>query len=376
MNFNTKLQFKKQRAENEAVFKEGKLSPEPLEVEQSAVYFINPPKLQDDQTDSCSLQKLDKMAEDLNKWLVVDDNRPATSQQFQDSIEFVHCTDSKIEDFPPLMMLRREASKNNDAKFDRVLEPDSMQHEPLEEAKPHLDKHGRADEGEADNDMPLDQISHIEQPRYQDTNFDLSLLNISVNGPLHAAHKGGPHNVELTKQEINEALKNDPTLMQISTNVMELSHLVTSRMSELKLDIGNAMRDNGAAEKSCKIRTVHHNIRCDGCTADPIVGKRFKCLVCPDFDLCEKCEARPNVHNHPMLRVNTHTEGALLRNAGRVFQLFEELKKAKNDEALKLKALKRLAGPTYQESCYQSILDKVKGLNLLQFVERMKEIFD
>jgi len=33
----------------------------------------------------------------------------------------------------------------------------------------------------------------------------------------------------------------------------------------------------------------------------PIVGQRFKCTVCADYDLCEKCNAKgAEVHSHPM----------------------------------------------------------------------------
>jgi len=38
--------------------------------------------------------------------------------------------------------------------------------------------------------------------------------------------------------------------------------------------------------------TVHLGVICDGCNAAPIVGRRFKCLQCPDYDLCEACHAR------------------------------------------------------------------------------------
>jgi len=48
---------------------------------------------------------------------------------------------------------------------------------------------------------------------------------------------------------------------------------------------------------------VHHGITCDGCRQSPITGVRFKCRACPDFDLCEACEAK-NVHpaDHPMVK--------------------------------------------------------------------------
>ncbi len=39
-----------------------------------------------------------------------------------------------------------------------------------------------------------------------------------------------------------------------------------------------------------KPTNVHTGVKCDGCGAQPIVGVRFKCTVCPDYDLCATCE--------------------------------------------------------------------------------------
>lgn len=47
-------------------------------------------------------------------------------------------------------------------------------------------------------------------------------------------------------------------------------------------------------------QVLHPNVTCDGCEG-PVVGTRFKCSVCPNYDLCSACQAR-----------GTHTEHALL----------------------------------------------------------------
>jgi len=51
------------------------------------------------------------------------------------------------------------------------------------------------------------------------------------------------------------------------------------------------------------VSNIHSNVRCDGCNVFPIVGIRYQCTVCNDFDLCEKCECS-NVHpvEHPLLK--------------------------------------------------------------------------
>jgi len=53
----------------------------------------------------------------------------------------------------------------------------------------------------------------------------------------------------------------------------------------------------------------HTGVRCDGCQKQDFVGSRYKCSECPDFDLCETCEAKGGVHdtNHPMLKIKVPT---------------------------------------------------------------------
>jgi hypothetical protein len=47
----------------------------------------------------------------------------------------------------------------------------------------------------------------------------------------------------------------------------------------------------------------HPRVECDGCGQAPIVGPRYKCSVCKDFDFCSTCEERRN-HPHPFLKLN------------------------------------------------------------------------
>ncbi len=47
---------------------------------------------------------------------------------------------------------------------------------------------------------------------------------------------------------------------------------------------------------------IHSRVSCDGCGVFPVVGIRYKCYVCPDFDFCEKCEATQE-HPHPFIKL-------------------------------------------------------------------------
>lgn len=48
---------------------------------------------------------------------------------------------------------------------------------------------------------------------------------------------------------------------------------------------------------------AQHNAICDGCD-QPISGLRYKCLVCPDYDLCDKCEKKALHSEHDMIRMD------------------------------------------------------------------------
>jgi hypothetical protein len=51
---------------------------------------------------------------------------------------------------------------------------------------------------------------------------------------------------------------------------------------------------------------VHRRVYCDFCGGFPIVGLRHKCMVCPNFDLCNKCfqiEPHPDSPDHKYLTI-------------------------------------------------------------------------
>jgi len=52
-----------------------------------------------------------------------------------------------------------------------------------------------------------------------------------------------------------------------------------------------------------KSGALHLGIICDGCDG-PVLGPRYKCLTCPDFDLCGNCESRGLHVQHKMIRLD------------------------------------------------------------------------
>ena len=65
-------------------------------------------------------------------------------------------------------------------------------------------------------------------------------------------------------------------------------------------------------------RAIHYGVKCDGCGVFPIVGCRFKCGVCPNFDFCEECEKKEfEKHGHPLIKIyNPKMRPQFIRKTG------------------------------------------------------------
>ena len=68
--------------------------------------------------------------------------------------------------------------------------------------------------------------------------------------------------------------------------------------------MGNIMNKTNFMNKTFDNKKTHFGVKCDGCGAFPIVGCRYKCAVCDNFDYCEECEKKlSQKHGHPLLKI-------------------------------------------------------------------------
>jgi len=96
------------------------------------------------------------------------------------------------------------------------------------------------------------------------------------------------------KDVVVEVIKNVPA---IGDNEFIKSLDVEKNWEELVCNSGAFGRRGGSPfhilklfKKGMKQKNVHWGITCDACSAHPIVGNRYKCKTCNDFDLCEECK--------------------------------------------------------------------------------------
>merc|ERR1719317_1494276 len=89
----------------------------------------------------------------------------------------------------------------------------------------------------------------------------------------------------------------------------------------------NIKSENKSEDISSKESQIHPGIVCDGCEKTPIVGPRYKCVVCDDFDLCGSCEAAGRHPGHNMIRISNQEMNFPHRLFKRIHKMQERAEK-------------------------------------------------
>lgn len=88
----------------------------------------------------------------------------------------------------------------------------------------------------------------------------------------------------------------------------DLMKVLKSEIRTYTTEIFQTLMADQVGKKATEQQSVvHPDVICDGCNMSPITGIRYKCSVCPDYDLCSKCEAS-NIHSHPMLKIRRNEQ--------------------------------------------------------------------
>ena len=88
----------------------------------------------------------------------------------------------------------------------------------------------------------------------------------------------------------------------------EVERLIPSLTESILKNVSKTVNSKISEEKPSKFSNnlpeavVHEHVTCDGCGLSPITGFRYKCIVCHNFDFCEKCEEK-GTHPHAFIKI-------------------------------------------------------------------------
>jgi len=87
-------------------------------------------------------------------------------------------------------------------------------------------------------------------------------------------------------------------LVTTSEGINEAARDQASRQQLLRVFV-KFLKEGGTQLKY--LPPKHVGVICDGCNRSPIIGIRYKCLECFDYDLCEICADRQLIHSHHVM---------------------------------------------------------------------------
>jgi len=101
-------------------------------------------------------------------------------------------------------------------------------------------------------------------------------------------------------------------------------------------DVNCSSFNNDNADTNGEGGEEHPGVNCDGCEG-PVKGYRYKCLVCPDYDLCCVCERKKIHSGHNMIRMSS-AQGTwphhLFRKINRMQERMEQRAKTRTEEQM------------------------------------------
>ena len=140
--------------------------------------------------------------------------------------------------------------------------------------------------------------------------------------------------------------------------------------SELKAEheecIFSSISIQKVEEEPEKIETkqrVHHHVTCDVCGTRGIVGKRYKCLLCKNFDICESCESQNKHSQHPMIRCSDEVNDFLMEKVCFKFSRMSKKYEKKRYHFEKMNKIKNLINPRFLKKMFKDSVESFAKLS-------------
>lgn len=172
--------------------------------------------------------------------------------------------------------------------------------------------------------------------------------------------------VDVTNAELNSKIEHLSSKIEHITSLIEQS--ITQSKNEIKAEL---MQQNTVAPP--QPANVHKNVYCNQCKQMEFAGKRFKCMVCRDYDLCETCE-RKNNHLHPMVKIDYTADAAEISSIFTMNNLLEKMG-GETKHAPKIEFLRQLTANRFTDAFYVQFVSQYSTISLEKFMVEMVKLF-
>jgi hypothetical protein len=111
--------------------------------------------------------------------------------------------------------------------------------------------------------------------------------------------------------------------------VQQFENMEKKREEDYNNSMSKIMMSNAQNEGNIifsAVKTTHHGIKCNKCGKNPIIGYRYKCSICKNYNLCENCEEKnyeTEEHSHNFIK---------MRNEEKKNEIKQEKKEEKKEE--------------------------------------------
>ena len=136
--------------------------------------------------------------------------------------------------------------------------------------------------------------------------LNLKCFNDEFSNQINALEESMKHsNIEEYQKENEENNFENNIKKIIETNVNDVKKDI---LNSILLETSKIVNQSKLNQKKSKNNYEHEGIKCNNCGMFPILGIRYKCLECDNFNCCEKCEQE---QSHPHLFYKIKKDKAL-----------------------------------------------------------------
>jgi len=166
--------------------------------------------------------------------------------------------------------------------------------------KKHLD--------ETDKELKKEKEKLIEEnENYKNKIFEYESIINEYKENLSKSQKS-ILNIEIEKKKYNEEIEKQKNDFNKAKNEYEknLKEKYEKEFEKKKEELEKNINNNNNEINKSICKTIHQGIKCQMCHKMPIVGFRYKCSQCKDYNLCQDCEEKNSIkdeHPHDFIKL-------------------------------------------------------------------------